>query len=298
MRKIITSILLLTIIFLAACSEYKKGKGILEYKVVKNVNTPAVAKLAVVFLSYTEATESGKVLSATGQFDPRPSEVYATMPRFKGDLQDAFPYLSEGDSAVVKVSMDSLKGGGYINLSPKNRSRYMVYTLKLHKVINQEGKADTNFLQRVEVYKKKQLLSYKANEGARIKKYLGAKRIYYKVTPSGLIYPAELKVVNNAGKKLYVQYHISSLDGKTYEAGYREVILPAHNFSKHTSYEQFVLKPGEEHFAGFIEAISMIPKGSKVKMIIPSSLAYGARGNNTDMPPYTTLLCEMELLNK
>lgn len=298
MRNIITTFLLSAILFLGACSEYKKGSGTLEYKIVKDANTPAVAKLAVVFLSYTEATESGKVLSATGQFDPRPSEVYATMPKFKGDLQDAFQYLSEGDSAVVKVSMDSLKNGGYINSLPKDHSKFIIYTLKLHKVINQEGKEDTSFLQRVEAYKKSELVKYKADEGKRIKNYLSAKKMHYKVSPSGLIYPTELKVVNNNGKKLYVQYSISSLDGKTYQAGFREVILPAQNFSKDTNLQPLVAKPGEEHFPGFMEAVSMIPKGVKTKMIIPSSLAYGAKGNNTDMPPYTALVCEMELLNK
>jgi FKBP-type peptidyl-prolyl cis-trans isomerase FklB len=37
-------------------------------------------------------------------------------------------------------------------------------------------------------------------------------------------------------------------------------------------------------------------KGSKAKIIAPSSLAYGSRGRGMEIGPYTTLVFELELL--
>lgn len=280
---------------LAGCGGYKTGKGGVQYKIVIDVNTPPVAKLAVVFLSYTEATENGKVLAATGTFDPRPAEVYATMPKFHGDLQDVFPFLSEGDSAIVRVSMDSLKRGGYIMPLADDTSKFMIYTLKLNKVINQ-GIQDTGFLERVAAYKRAELLRFKAAEAARIQAYLRVKKLYYRKSTDGLLYPKGLKLADNSGKKLYVQYKLTSLDGKLYGAGLKELTLPASPSHKNPAILRALqnLVP----FPGFLKAVSLLPAGISTTVIIPSHLAYGVRGNNTDMPPYTPLIGEFRLLNQ
>jgi len=39
-----------------------------------------------------------------------------------------------------------------------------------------------------------------------------------------------------------------------------------------------------------------MPAGSKYKFFIPYDLAYGARGAGQDIPPYSTLIFEVELL--
>ncbi|TCC87320.1 hypothetical protein EZ428_21720 [Pedobacter frigiditerrae] len=298
MKKILISFLLPITLLLGACSEYKKGKGALQYKIVHNQNSPAIGKLAVVFLSYTEATESGTVLSSTATFDPRPIEVYATRPQFEGDLQDAFQYLSEGDSAIVKVSMDSIKRFNHSVQLAKDTSKYMVYTLKINRVFNQEGKNDTTFLPRVEAYKRAELLRQQAIEDNKIKHFLAVKKLNYKTTASGLWYPADLKTTNNTGKALYVSYVISSLDGKVYETNVLKTAQAGGIYRPYKIYQARKMTPGQGHFAGFEEAITLLQKGAKTKVIIPSKLAYGARGDNTDMPPFTPLLCEFELLNQ
>lgn len=47
---------------------------------------------------------------------------------------------------------------------------------------------------------------------------------------------------------------------------------------------------------GWIEALTLMPVGSKWELYIPSSLAYGERGAGASIPPHSTLVFEVELL--
>lgn len=47
---------------------------------------------------------------------------------------------------------------------------------------------------------------------------------------------------------------------------------------------------------GWIEALTLMPVGSKWELYIPSSLAYGERGAGATIPPHSTLVFEVELL--
>ena len=48
--------------------------------------------------------------------------------------------------------------------------------------------------------------------------------------------------------------------------------------------------------SGWVEALQLMPVGSKWKLFIPSDLAYGANGAGQDIGPHTTLIFEVELL--
>ncbi|MDR0744171.1 MAG: FKBP-type peptidyl-prolyl cis-trans isomerase, partial [Tannerella sp.] len=47
---------------------------------------------------------------------------------------------------------------------------------------------------------------------------------------------------------------------------------------------------------GWSEALKMMPAGSKWELYIPQELAYGSMGQNTKIPPYSTLIFEVELV--
>jgi FKBP-type peptidyl-prolyl cis-trans isomerase FklB len=44
------------------------------------------------------------------------------------------------------------------------------------------------------------------------------------------------------------------------------------------------------------EALLLMPVGSKFKLYLPQSIAYGARGAGDVIQPYSTLIFEVELL--
>ncbi|MDR3652835.1 MAG: FKBP-type peptidyl-prolyl cis-trans isomerase [Paludibacter sp.] len=49
--------------------------------------------------------------------------------------------------------------------------------------------------------------------------------------------------------------------------------------------------------SGWVEALQLMPVGSKWKLFIPSELAYGAQGAGQAIAPHSTLVFEVELLD-
>jgi len=48
---------------------------------------------------------------------------------------------------------------------------------------------------------------------------------------------------------------------------------------------------------GWVEALQLMPVGSKWKLYVPQDLAYGERGAGAAIPPYAALVFEVELLD-
>ncbi len=55
--------------------------------------------------------------------------------------------------------------------------------------------------------------------------------------------------------------------------------------------------PVNKYIPGWTEALQMMSVGSKYKLYVPSNLAYGAQGMGQEIPPYSALLFELELLD-
>lgn len=85
-----------------------------------------------------------------------------------------------------------------------------------------------------------------------------------------------------ATDQVQVHYKGTLINGKEFDSSYKRG-EPA------TFQVQGVIK-------GWVEALQLMPVGSKWKLVIPSDIAYGERGAGADIGPNETLIFEVELL--
>jgi|SRR5690554_4752178 FKBP-type peptidyl-prolyl cis-trans isomerase FklB len=83
--------------------------------------------------------------------------------------------------------------------------------------------------------------------------------------------------------KVRTHYHGTFIDGKVFDSSY-ERGQPA----------EF---PVGGVIAGWTEALQLMAKGAKWRLYVPYQLAYGAQGSPGGIPPYSTLIFDVELLD-
>jgi FKBP-type peptidyl-prolyl cis-trans isomerase FklB len=89
--------------------------------------------------------------------------------------------------------------------------------------------------------------------------------------------------IPTASNSVKVHYHGTTIDGNVFDSS---------------------VKRGEpatfgvtQVISGWVEALQLMPVGSKWKLFIPSNLAYGAQGAGQAIAPHATLIFEVELLD-
>lgn len=92
-----------------------------------------------------------------------------------------------------------------------------------------------------------------------------------------------LGIQPQVGDKVTVHYTGTFIDGEQFDSSIGNTPF------------QFTLGIGQV-INGFDEGISYMKKGGKAKLIIPSSIVYGADGYNS-IPEYSTLIFDVELIN-
>ncbi len=112
-----------------------------------------------------------------------------------------------------------------------------------------------------------------------------AKRKGVTVLPSGLQYEIMKEGTGEKPKatdKVKTHYHGTLIDGTVFDSSVNRgepATFPVNGVIK-----------------GWVDALQMMPVGSKWKLFIPSDLAYGDRGAGSMIKPYSTLIFEVELL--
>lgn len=85
-----------------------------------------------------------------------------------------------------------------------------------------------------------------------------------------------------ASDSVKVHYHGTSIDGNIFDSSVQRGEPATFGVTQVIS--------------GWVEALQLMPVGSKWKLYIPSDLAYGAQGAGQAIAPHSTLIFEVELL--
>ncbi len=104
-------------------------------------------------------------------------------------------------------------------------------------------------------------------------------------TPSGLQYEV-IKI--GTGPKPTAQ--------STVKVNYTGTLIDGTEFDSTTKRNEPATFPVSGVIPGWTEALELMPVGSKFKLVLPASIAYGAAGAGQVIKPYSTLIFEVELL--
>lgn len=262
-------------------------EGGMEYKIIEDVPGdvyPTYGDYMEIHL-VTLAADSVIFDTHTAMGDNKPAPLQLRKSPFKGDLMVALQKLTAGDSAQVRVLVDSLVAAG-AQQAPwmeMGKNQKLIYNLRVvtvtPKAVKEKQEAEKAAKQGV------------VDEGL-IKDYLAEHKIKAQKTESGLYYKIdEPGTGDNAapGQKVTVNYTGMLLNGEKFDSN----TDPAFG---HVQPFDFMLGTGSV-IKGWDEGIALLKKGGKATLYIPSTLAYGANSPSPKIPPHSVLVFDVELLD-
>lgn len=299
MRK---NLILLTLatIGLASCNGgFKKGENGMLYNIYNDKGGPKIKVGDFVNLDIMIKDDGDSVLFSTYEAG-QPKPMYLPKAQTKGDIYDAIQLLSDGDSASVKLPADSIFKTG--PRPPGFKGKYLVYVIKIEKVIPKGSLTDQVFQGQVATYMQQQMVVLKAKEPVNIKKYIDDHKLNVTKTDSGLYYvitKTGTGPLPAAGDTVVVNYTGKFLNGKVFDTN---VKAEAEKDKKATAgmprtYAPIRFPIGVRRvIPGWDEGLALLNKGAKATFVVPSNLAYGDQGNGP-IGPSTALVFDVELVD-
>lgn len=205
----------------------------------------------------------------------KPFQMVAQKGGFKGSFENAVLNLSEGDSATVFVSADSLFSKTQQPLPPSvAKGSDMRFIVKVVKVQSREdyqhgvNERKSNEAKIMEAFVKK-------NQPNATKTQFGIYRVVLKEGAGEIAKKGQTVTVHYTGKLM---------DGSTFESSVGRDPFPV------------TIGTGSV-IPGWEQALELMKKGEKAWVFIPSALAYGEQGAGGVIEPFTPLIFEIEVLD-
>jgi len=290
--------LALAAIGLASCNGgFKKGNGGMLYDIHVDKGAPRIKEGDFISLQLIAKTDGDSVLMSTYE-QGRPILTLLQKPQTAGDIFAGVKLLGEGDSATVKTNIDSIMKKGMRR--PPLKGKYIVYEVKVDKVIPKGKMADTAFNSAITAYLKGQADVLKKAEPAKIKKYIDDSKLAGATTASGLYYIITKPGTGDkpaVGDTVAVNYVGKFVNGKLFETNIKEVAQKEKTFNPMMQYKPIHIPVGVKAvIPGWDEGLMLLNKGAKATFVIPSNLAYGEQGNQI-IQPFTPLVFDVELVD-
>lgn len=196
------------------------------------------------------------------------------------DPTEVIKMMSAGDSAVVRVGLDSMARKIYTFAKATDKLEFQFSMVSI--------KSKEKF----EAEMKEKSAAQAGIDDKLITEYLAKNNITAQKTASGLYYVISQPGTGanaTAGQTVKVMYTGKLLDGKVFDSN----IDPQF---QHPEPLEFPLGKGNV-IPGWDEGIALLNKGAKATLFVPSPLAYGAQGNQGMIAPNSILIFEVELID-
>lgn len=284
--------LLLLILSGNGCNSFKEGPGGMWYQIVDDHRGRTIQPYEFAELACTIKTAAGAVVRAPA-VPGQPMLVVRERSVFSGDFFAALGLLSEGDSAVIRIAADSLTKYHRWPGPKAKKDKYLVYEIRVNKVLARAGLNDSLYAARVAAYQKQ-------TESGRIARYLAAQKLHPTVTSSGLRYRVDQQGPGRGAgtaDTALVDYTATYLDGEVLETTHADMAKRAGIYDPDHIYRPVrQIVSNKVPVSGVTEALRLFPAGTRVTLVLPSRLAYGSTGYGPVLP-YTPLVCSLEIIN-
>ena len=283
---------------LASCNGgFKKGDGGLLYNIHVDKGGAKIKEGDFISVDLVAKTDGDSVLFSTYEAG-HASLTLLPKPQSRGDIYAGIKLLAEGDSATIKTCIDSLFKKG--QRRPPLKGKYIVYEVKVDKVIVKGNLPDSIFHKEIEAYMKIQTDMMRKEEPVNIKKYIDNNKLTVTTTPSGLNYDITKQGSGDkpaAGDTAFVNYTVKFLSNKILESSMKDVAIKNKTYNPMMQYKPLhVVLGAHAVIPGLDEGLLLLNKGSKATFVIPSKLGYGEQGNQ-GVPPFSPLVFEVEIVN-
>jgi FKBP-type peptidyl-prolyl cis-trans isomerase len=257
-------------------ADFKKAPSGLRYKIFrigKDTVKPVIGDWVSLEMRYTTIVQGKDTLLFDSKTQLKGTPVRFQLPPsdFKGDLYEGISMLSPSDSAIFLIPADSL----------------FLKTFRMPK--RPEVIADNStvsfYVHLLTVENPEKMMK---DEVVILQKYIFDNKITVAPTESGVyIIPSQMgdgiKIDTGCLVKLHMK--VATIDGKQI-------------FSSFERPEPLKFQFGTRFdIPGIVEAINTMKKGEKARVIIPSKMAFGEKGRSTIVPPYTTLVYDVEIMD-
>ncbi|WP_090472635.1 FKBP-type peptidyl-prolyl cis-trans isomerase [Mucilaginibacter sp. OK268] len=290
----------LAAIGLASCNGgFKQGDGGLLYNIHTSKGGAKIKEGDFISLNMVVKTDGDSVLNSTYE-SGQPTRMAMPKPQAKGDVVAGIGLLGEGDSATFKIASDSIFKGGQ-QRPPGFKSKYLVFVVKVEKVIAKGALNEQVFRGRVMDYIKSQGDALKAQEPAKIKKYIADHNLTLTKTASGLQYIITTPGTGEkpaVGDTAVVNYTGKMVSGKVFDTSIKAEALKAKiPVDPMRQFAPIRIPVGQAKvIPGWDEGLQLLNKGAKAIFIIPSDIAYKDQGIGP-IGPYSPLVFEMEMVD-
>ncbi|MEP6684209.1 MAG: FKBP-type peptidyl-prolyl cis-trans isomerase [Parafilimonas sp.] len=283
-----TIVVLLAISLFACNMNYDKTPSGLTYKIFKgNGGEKPKAGDFIKFNMEWKLADRDSVLQSTYTSMPTYDKV-DTGSRVKYSFREIMPQLSVGDSALVSINIDSLKSKGLIqDYTPMLvKGQVINIRIKLLQIFKDEKATLADY--------DSAIAKMKEGETKSIEDYIAKNKLKGVKTKNGAYV-----VIDNAGDQTN-----KADSGKLASVMYRgylqttgKVFDTNMDTSKgHTDPYEFVVG-SRNTMQGFSECLPYFGKGGKGKLLIPAMLAYGPQQQGADIPPFSNLVFDIQLID-
>jgi FKBP-type peptidyl-prolyl cis-trans isomerase len=210
----------------------------------------------------------------------------------EGDLMDVFPLLAEKDSALVKISTDSIFKNNEAQRPPfLPKGSFISCLIKIERVQSLDEAISE---------RKAMMDGLAAKETADMNKYIADKGLSLTTTASGLKYritSPSIKRKPVAGDSVQVNYTGRTVEGKVFDSSIEADAKAGGLVQPGRTYEPIAFRVGQGMvIPGWDEGLLLLGEGAKATFVIPSKLAYGERGAGEDIKPFNTLIFDVQLV--